>query len=214
MRKNFLKRGISLFLVVMLLFTVTLTASAASGKNEKIVARVSYFCYVRSPGHCWIYVENLTSKNLTVGLYKLGPYDGVSVGTFGHTRYDGWGIYYNIEAYAQNTHGLGRYTTLSEELTQSELDVLSNAILSYRNSWSYFRNCTSFAADVWNSVSDTKMSAFILPAFVRISLIFRRYQTNTPVMKPVSKDDVYRQIGNGEDAYLKNVKNSSLRALA
>ena len=27
---------------------------------EKNVAKVSYMCVVRSPGHCWIYVENIS----------------------------------------------------------------------------------------------------------------------------------------------------------
>lgn len=213
MKNKLLKRVISLFLAILILLMIPSAAFAASGEEREIVAKAYYFCYVKNPGHCWIYVENLTGEALTVGIYEVEPYGAVSVGTFGHTRYDGWGIYYNVEAYSQTTYGMGKYITLSEELTKEEFTKLSNAVKSYNNKWSWFKNCTSFAAKVWNSVSDVRVSAAVLPAFVRIGLFFRRYETNTPVMKPVTKEKVYRQIGNGDDAYLKNVSRISLGPL-
>ena len=213
MKNRLLKKTVSLILAAMLLFLIPSTAFAASGDEGETVAKAYYFCYVKAPGHCWIYVENLTDEAMTVGLYEVEPYGGVSVGTFGHTRYDGWGIYYNVEAYSQTTYGMGKYVTLSEELTKEELSTLSNAVKSYGNKWSWFKNCTAFAANVWNTVSDTKMSAQLFPAFVRISLFFKPYSTNTPVMKPVDKENVLRQVGDGDGAYLKPVSKLSLREI-
>ncbi len=213
MKRTVFKRALSLFLAILMLFTISPAAFAAADEEEEIVAKAYYFCYVKNPGHCWIYVENLTDEALTVGIYEVEPYGSVSVGTFGHTRYDGWGIYYNVEAYSQTTYGMKKYITLCEELTRDEFDTLSRAVKSYKNKWSWFKNCTSFAASVWNSVSDVRVSASLFPIFVRISLIFRSVDTNTPVMKPVTKEKVYRQIGNGDDAYLKNVSSASLREI-
>lgn len=209
MKKNFTKRIISLFLAAIILFLMPSTAFAANDKGD-IAATVTYFCYVKNPGHCWIYVENLTDEAFMVGAYKLEPDCGVSVGTFGFTRYDGWGIYYNVEAYAQNVHGLGSYSTITEELTKEEVKTLSNQILAHNNSWNIFSNCTAFAAKIWNSVSDKKMAALVFPAFVRVLMILRGARTNTPVMKAVTKDQVFKQKGKGSNAYLVNVRESSL----
>lgn len=210
MKKRLFKRAISLLFVLVMLITVPSVAFAVSQEDTGIVARASYFCYVKNPGHCWIYVENLTDETFTVGIYELEPYGGVSVGTFGYSRSDGFGIYYNVEAYAQTTYGLGKYTTNTEELTREELETLSNAINSYKNNWNIFKNCTSFAANVWNSISGKKMRPLVFPAFVRVLMVLRGCSTDTPVMKPVTKDRVYRQIGSGSGAYLKNVSDASL----
>ena len=214
MKSNLLKRSLALLLAVFMILTVSSAVFAVSEDEGEIVAEATYYCYVKSPGHCWIYVENLTDETFTVGIYELEPYGGVSVGTFGHTRYDGWGIYYNIEAYVQETHGIGKCTTFSEQLTREKLEKLSNTIYSYKNSWNYFRNCTSFAAKAWNSISSKKVSALLFPTFVRFMMNLRNPEKKVPDMKSVPRDRVYRQIGNGSDAYLKTVKDRSLRSLA
>ena len=53
-------------------------------------------------GHVWLYIENLTDKPIDVGLLTVQPNEGVSVGLLSFSRADGWGIYYNIEAYCCN----------------------------------------------------------------------------------------------------------------
>lgn len=210
--KNTAKKIVALLLVVMMLFLTPSMAFAAAG-TEEIVATVSLFCYSKNPGHCWIYVENLTGETFSVGAYRLGAYKGVSVGTFGFTRYDGWGIYYNVEAYVQNTHGIGSYSTFTEELTREELNELSDTILAQKNSWSLLSNCTSFAAKVWNTVSNKKIAGLVLPAFVKILMVLRGAKSGTPTMKPVSANEVFRQKGKGNNAYLVNVSKRSLGEL-
>lgn len=183
--------------------------------TEKSVAKVSYMCVVRSPGHCWIYVENISKKTtLTVGAYELAPGEGVSIGTFGPTRYDGYGIYYNIEAYCETQYGMSGCKTLTEEVTASELKQLSDGILSFKNSWSPFRNCIAFAAQMWNLVSEKKMSNLIFPAFSSMQMFFKGCSTDTVKQKPVTADEVYRQRGTGSNAYLDGVKKISLGDLA
>jgi hypothetical protein len=76
------------------------------GDND-IVADIYVFydkSDIHGAGHTWIYIENLTDQELKVGVYTLPPNEGVSVGTL--PEYDGWGIYYNVEAYQQGIYGM------------------------------------------------------------------------------------------------------------
>lgn len=211
--KKTAKKLTALLLVIMIVCG-TFAFGVSAAREEKTVARVSVICLVRSPGHVWIYVENLTNKSMKVGVYTLAKNDGVSIGTFGPTRYDGYGIYYNVESYCQTEYGMSGYRSLTKELTASELETLSNGILSYRNSWGPFRNCIAFAAQMWNLVSEKKLSNLIFPAFTNIQMFFKGSTTDVPVQKPVTADEVYRQKGNGENAYLENVREISLKDLA
>lgn len=210
MKKMFSKRFVAVLLSVMMLLALC-PLGAGAADNSSTVATVSYFCCVKAPGHCWIYVENLSDKAMKIGAYQLQPGEGVSIGTFGTTRYDGYGIYYNIESYCQTKYGMNNYRTLTEELTQSEFDTLHNGIKNYNNSWNIFKNCVAFATRMWNLVSDKKLSNLLFPAFSSLQMSFKRgCQTNNPVQCPVDADKVYRQKGNGDSAYLVNVSDASL----
>ena len=59
--KKTVKKLMAFFLVVMIICS-TLSFGASAAKEEKVVAKVSVICLVKSPGHVWIYVENLTNK--------------------------------------------------------------------------------------------------------------------------------------------------------
>ncbi len=209
MKKTFLKRFLSAALAMIMLFVMSPAISAASDKDET-VATVTIFCCVKMPGHCWIYVENLSDEAMQIGAYRLEAGEGVSVGSFGTTRYDGHGIYYNVEAYCQTTYGINNYRTLTEKLNREEVETLSNGIKSYNNNWNIFRNCVTFATKMWNLISDNKLSNLIIPAFTNLQMTFKGAQKNTPVQNPVAAEKVYRQKGNGDSAYLVNVSDKSL----
>ena len=68
------------------------------------------------------------------------------------------GLWYNLESYFANQGAYDGRVSLSEEITQSELDTL-NGIINSNDKWSLFNNCSSFAAKTWNSVSGTSLSA-------------------------------------------------------
>ena len=210
-----MKRTVNRFTAFMLAVTLIfgMLAFGASAAKEKNVARISVLCLVRSPGHVWIYVENLTSKPIKVGAYTVPAKKGVSVGTFGPTRYDGYGIYYNVESYCQTEYGMTGLSSMTEDLTADELAVVHNGILNYRNSWGVFTNCIAFATRIWNLVSERKLNNLVFPAFTNIQMSFKRCQKDAVVQKAVDADDVYRQVGNGSNATLKNVKAISLRDL-
>ena len=87
--KNKAKRVLSLLLAVVMLVPFALPAFAES---DEIVARVSIVSYLKnvfSTGHSWLYIENLSDKTLTVGIYQLEPGASVSVGTFKNSRKEG-----------------------------------------------------------------------------------------------------------------------------
>lgn len=209
--KKILSRLTAFVLAAVMIFGMF--AFGGSAASEKNVARISVMCLVRSPGHVWIYVENLTNKPIQVGAYEVAAKEGVSVGTFGPTRYDGYGIYYNVEAYCQTEYGMKGLSSLTEELTADELQKVNDGILGYKNGWSIFRNCVTFSAKIWNLISTKKLSNLIFPAFTNIQLSIKGSQRDSVVQKAVKAGDVYRQVGSGSDATLKNVKDSSLRDL-
>ena len=170
--------------------------------ENEIVAKFYVFLVettVHPMGHTWVYVENLTDRELQVGLYTLPPYEGVSVGVL--ARKDGWGIYYNVESYAQNVHGMTKQISMSENLTVKKLEKVSKTIVNYVNHWDPFFNCMYFAFKVWNSGSYRILLPLLLPIFGKLQMAIYRHERNVQ-MKPVTKEQTFRQVGFGKRAYL------------
>ena len=211
MIKAKLKRTIAL--VMAMLMFVSVYSVSAFAVDDEVVANISFFCVVKSPGHCWIYIENLSDEPMQVGAYTLEVGKGVSVGTFGPSRNDGKGIYYNVEAYCQTKYGIKSFRTLTQQITLSQVETVSEGILNYDNNWNVFRNCVTFATKIWNLVSDKKLSNLIFPAFTNLQLSFMGSRKNGVTQKPVSADEVFKQKENGSEAYLKNVSDGSLKNL-
>lgn len=167
--------------------------------QDKDIVATLYVFYDKSDihgmGHTWIYVENLTDQELMVGVYPLSPNEGVSVGTL--PEYDGWGVYYNIEAYQQGIYGMEGQLSMKEEITLKELRRVSNFIVSYLNFWDpVFFNCMLFAFLAWDMGSFKILIPLIFPIIGKIQMMIYPHETET-LMKPVTKDKVYRQVGMG-----------------
>lgn len=168
--KKKIKRTFCLLLAVLMLALFALP-SFASG--DEIVARVSIVSYLKnafSIGHSWLYIENLSDKMLTVGVYLLEPGEAVSVGTFRYTRKEGRGIYYNVKNYCVNKFGASQQYSLSETVTESELSGISNKINSYAGKWTPVKNCAYFAANVWNGISRIHLVSGSTPSCLRTSI--------------------------------------------
>ena len=165
-----------------------------------ICARVVFF------GHVWLYFENLTDGDITVGVYTVPAGEGVSVGAMGNSRADGYGIYYNVEAYMIHKMGGSGTVGRSMLLTQDQLNTVNATILE-RNEWSLSsNNCCRFATRVWNSVADRPVSYAFLPLTVK----GRIGSGGAPNMFYPPKSRVYRQHGTGTGATLSRVKGASL----
>ncbi len=165
-------------------------------QDNEIVANL-YVFYDKSDihgmGHTWIYIENLTDQELKVGVYTLPANEGVSVGTL--PEYDGWGVYYNIEAYQQTIYGMEGQLSMKEEITLKKLRRVSNFIVSYPNFWDpVFLNCMLFAFLAWDMGSLKILLPLFFPIIGKLQMMIYPHETEV-LMKPVTKDKVYRQTG-------------------
>lgn len=223
-----MKKFVAVLLALAMLFTVPAFAFAAedaeqtpivSEENEETtapeeseadsdetVATISLCtCIYVWPisGHTWIYVHNNSDEPIQVGHYEVPVGQGVSVGVFSFSVNDGWGIYYNIEAYKENTKNrMDNVWSKSEELDANELETLSNKLLSYPNYWGFGGNCATFAFTMWNSVTNDNYVSLLIPAITQFMLMVSGAKRGELEMYCPSRDNVYRLKGYGENAHL------------
>ena len=217
-----LKRLLSLVLAAVMLFSAACVTAYADGSlteqedENEIVATVSicsciYFFPIS--GHTWIYVENLSDRVQRVGLYDLPVGQGVSIGSFSFSVADGWGVYYNIEAFRENRdNNSSNHWTKTKELTQSELDSLSNNIANYVNYWDFYFNCAFFAFSIWNSVSGDFLIPLVIPAISQLEVILAGGKKGVLEMYEPTEDQVFRQRGSGSSAYLEPVSDWTINS--
>lgn len=207
--KKALKSIVSIIMVAVIVFAVAAPSFAA---NDPVVARIYVITYLEGTSwtdHAWVYFENLTTEKITVGLYKLPPNEGVSLGCFAASRYDGYGIYYNVESYCANKFGQTGWVSLSKDITKSQLQKATDTILSIRNGWDFVFNCMYFAFRVWNSATGDNLVSLVFPVFGQLMLKARGARKGPEMFMP-EKTRVYRQKGRGDDAYLILVSEKSL----
>lgn len=217
-----LKKLLSLVLAAVMLFSAACVTAYADGSlteqedENEIVATVSicsciYFFPIS--GHTWIYVENLSDRVQRVGLYDLPVGQGVSIGSFSFSVADGWGVYYNIEAFRENRdNNSSNHWTKTKELTQSELDSLSNNIANYVNYWDFYFNCAFFAFSIWNSVSGDFLIPLVIPAISQLEVILAGGKKGVLEMYEPTEDQIFRQRGSGSSAYLEPVSDWTINS--
>ena len=216
-----IKKTLAFLLAVIIVLTGSLTVLAApkdasaevtskataAKSPDTIVARASLFAamyFFPVSGHTWIYVEKLTDEPITVGIYEVPAGQGVSVGVFSFSVNDGWGIYYNLEAYRENrNNNISDCRSITKDMTRSELEKLSNTIKNYPNMWDIFIfNCTYFAFSVWNKSSDNFFIPMMIPALAMLEVIIVGAPKGVTQMYYPTKDQVFKQRGTGDNAYL------------
>ena len=213
MNRNYFVRILSLILAVVILLNGSLFAAAASGAGDgEPVARL-YVCSRKKSffamGHVFLYVENLSEKTLKIGPYDLPPREGVSIGTFGFTRADGFGVYFNVEAYVYNAYGDQGILCLSSNLTAKELEKFSSRLL-YSNTWDFmFYNCVSFAFMMWDTVAAPVLIPLLIPALGRLQIRLYGGQAAPKMFYP-SQNRVYKMRGSGKNSSLKRVSKRSI----
>ena len=181
----------------------------ASG--DDVVGKI-YLCSrwssITTTGHLWIYIYNTSDETLRVGLYDLAPEEGVSLATFGFTRSDGFGIYYNMETYRNDKYCDESCISLSDDLTRAELEAITAKLL-VSNNWNPIINCVYFACKIWNLASDTRMVPFFYPPVVRLQIMSAGGKEKCEMQyQPPEKS--FKQRGKGENSYLENVSQKSL----
>lgn len=217
-----LKKLLSLVLAAVMLISAACVTAYADGSlteqedENEIVATVSicsciYFFPIS--GHTWIYVENLSDRVQRVGIYDLPVGQGVSIGSFSFSVADGWGVYYNIEAFRENRdNNSSNHWTKTKELTQSELDSLSNNIANYVNYWDFYFNCAFFAFSIWNSVSGDFLIPLVIPAISQLEVILAGGKKGVLEMYEPTEDQIFRQRGSGSSAYLEPVSDWTINS--
>ena len=154
-------------------------------------------------GHTWIYVHNNSDEPIKVGHYEVPVGEGVSVGVFSFSVSDGWGLYYNVEAYKENTKNrMNKVWSISEDINAEQLEALSNKLINYPNYWGFGGNCATFAFTIWNSVTGDFYISLLIPAITQIMMIIGGAKRGVLEMYCPPRDHVYRQKGWGENAYL------------
>lgn len=212
-----MKKIISLFVAFVMMFTFSSVAFASepeANAEEEIIATVSVCsCIYVWPisGHTWIYVENLSDEPVQVGLYEVPVGQGVSVGSFSFSVSDGWGLYYNLEAYRENRDdNAENHWSITKELTASELKDLSSSLIEYPNYWSFVANCASFAFSIWNGASGGHFFSLLIPAISQFEIIVGGGEKGVLEMYYPTADQVFKQRGTGSEAYLELVSEKTL----
>lgn len=200
--KNF-KKAVALLMTVIVLFC-SFTSLAFAKTEEEYVAN-AYICQKARlaylSGHTWVYFENLTDHELTVGVYPLPAGQGVSVGTYGYSIADGRGLYYNVECYRYNHPQTTDFVCVKKSLTQQDLDQMSRMI-RITGIWFYLLNCSFAAFNIWNSSFGEFMPYLIFPFLARLCiLIYPQHESGFNLYNP-SMDQIYKQKGYGSSAYL------------
>ncbi|MBQ8026860.1 MAG: hypothetical protein IJ261_01940 [Clostridia bacterium] len=203
-----IKKIVALLLAISILagaFVFSASANTQTETEEEVIVARMYIGHRARDnnlsGHTWIYIENLTDHELVVGVYKLAPGKGVSVGTYGTSVKNGPGVYYNVEAWRYRNYTPEGCIASSKDLTQENFDIVSKKIRS-TNTWSYFLNCGYFALKVWNSVPGNSLLYLIWPTMTHIQLLatpdhFYGFDMTVP-----TTEQCYRMIGTGSDATL------------
>ena len=209
-----MKKLMCFILAVVMCFSMATPAFAAvsTSNSSKIVA--NYYIFVMETdihpiGHMWVYLENLTNKPMQVGYYTVPPHEAVSVGVF--ARKDGYGIYYNVEAYTQTVYGMENQICLMDQLTAEKVKDVSDALIKFPNHWDPIFNCMYFAFKIWNAgcSREKKLIHLIWPPLGTMQIKMKRYQRGV-LMQGVTIDKAFRQVGSGSSGYLKPVTMKSV----
>lgn len=179
--------------------------------DGEIVATISVYGHIRSifkSGHTWIYIENVSDHDIQVALCTIPPNEGISFGTFFLTRSDGGGLYYNIETHCGNKYGTQGCSSLTEGITAEQLEQVNEKLIN-SNSFGLINNCTRFTLSIWNSVAKTKIIPIAVPIIAFLQIKLMGGQSDRPMFYAPA-DEVYKQIGNGDDAYIITVSEKSL----
>ena len=128
-------------------------------KADQVVANVRIFAVNdggssswNMSGHAFISIENTATFNYPIGAFDLRNKQEMTLGTWGNQGFNG--IWYNLET-GLNT---SPYVYLTDTLQLNEVSLV-NQYISSHNSWSELNNCSSFAVGLWNTISNTKLSA-------------------------------------------------------
>ena len=209
-----MKKILCFLLALIMCFSMATPAFAAvsTSSSNQIVA--NYYIFVMETdihpiGHMCVYLENLTNKPMKVGYYTVPAYEAVSIGVF--ARKDGFGIYYNVEAYTQSVYGMENQICLKDQLTAEKVKDVSDALINFPNHWDPIFNCMYFAFKIWNAgcSRDKKLIHLVWPPLGTLQIKMKN-PIRGVTMQGVTMDKAFRQVNSGSRGYLKPATLKSL----
>lgn len=190
-------------------------AEQSINDEDAIVATLSVCSCMSIPviaGHTYIYVQNLSDSPLQVGLYEVPAGQGVSAGLLSISVSDGWGIYYNVEAYRENRDNhQSQIWSKTKELTAEDVEKLSNKLTGYLNHWDPFFNCSYFAFTVWNSITGDFLVPLVIPVLSHLVVMVSGEKGALEMYEPET-EQIFRQKGYGSSAKLELISEKTLNA--
>ncbi len=182
------------------------SVAESEAQDNEIVARFYLMsCMYIFPisGHTWIYVENLSDEPIQVGLYEVPVGEGVSIGSYCFTAYDGPGLYYNLEAHRENKNdNQDTHYSIATDLNKAELKHLSDDIAGYVNYWDFYFNCAFFSFSIYNGNSNGFLIPLVIPGISQIQVILAGGKQGSVGMFVPTRDQVLRQKGSLDNAEL------------
>ena len=160
MRRNYLegKKGFkkvvlgmvavgSMAMTVMFMKNVLIESNA----SPSIAGELSI---VSGDGHSFLLYTNLDDESQKIVKSDVEPNETISIGTFGNA--DKSGVYIDLEAYKATVIDdiYAERVSLTTDITSSQIEQLNEEIIA-RDKWTLTKNCTWFAAEVWNELAPT-----------------------------------------------------------
>ena len=224
MKTNSIRKIISALCILTLVFTLAFEPfsvafaaqpeTSTDARCDGAVAEISVCSRLKTfgfgNGHMWIYVNNISDETLTVGHYELPAGEGVSIALFSVSCSDGGGIYYNVEAYCDNVYNNKGSLSITEKITESDLGRLNKKLVNYLNHWDPVFNCMYFAFSMWNCATDRPLIYLMIPILGYVEMFVCGGKLNVLDMFCPEAEKVFRQRGNGKNAYLEPVSAASI----
>ena len=184
--KKIKKKIISIIITFSMLFiSITDIKANTRGVVTPVIASVTIYSTINND-HSWLVVTNLSGNSILVGKKTVSNGDSVSIGTFGNISQHK-GVWYNIELVLS----VSTYVSMTRTIeTTSDLNILNNKINS-KDSWSITNTCSTFAANVWNSVFDDTVTVGITPSGLANSIKKYSYSTNATMPSKTSSSIYY-----------------------
>ncbi len=112
--------------------------------------------------HSFIVFENTGNVSYYIGVYYIDPGETITFGIYGN-RVENNGVWYNLESHLIDTNTTVPAYEGSVSLTimvdDDDISLIHSYILN-NNTWSIDYNCSSFAADVWNQISEIYLDPY------------------------------------------------------
>lgn len=158
-----------------MIFFCNTTFYAIWEKNENSPVAIMYlFATTESiTEHFGMYFENISDENIQIGHLTLKPGQTTSLGSLNSSINNVDHKSYNSEVFMakKNVPVIALAVAIKEEMTQEELNTVSDRINGV-NLCNYFTHkCENFLIDVWNSVSPEKIAYFCFPVITIIELV-------------------------------------------